>query len=189
MAEIVYGDQSISDPIQKLIDIFESQDWDGTLYIGYPILTNIEGTIRVDALYVSINTGVVVFDAGHLDAARADSDSFEEIEAEQTRFFAAINAKLLENPELLSRRSLLIPITIITLTSYKSFTKDDVIISTLEDVPKKIPSFDPLSPRQYEVLNSVIERTATIRPKKRRNNVKAEHSRGAILKEIESQHR
>jgi hypothetical protein len=51
MAEIVYGDQAVSEPLQNLVRLFQDPIYSGTLYIGYPILTNIEGTIRVDARY------------------------------------------------------------------------------------------------------------------------------------------
>jgi superfamily I DNA and RNA helicase len=185
MAEIVYGDQSISEVMRNLVRMLEPAEWDGTLYIGYPVLTNVEGTVRVDALYVSQSAGVVVFDTAHLDATRGNGPLIAEISAAQDRYFAAINAKLLESPDLLVHRRLIVPITVISLSSRESFNIDAVVVSTPEDVLHNIPNDANLEGTLFETLNAIIERTATIRPKKRRANVKKHDSRGAILKEIE----
>src|SRR5215475_6876814 len=110
MADIVYGDQALSEPIQQLARIFQDSRYDGTLYIGYPILSNVEGTVRVDALYVSRAAGVAIFDANHLHVTTSDQTALREVRDAQDKYFAAINSKLLESPELLERRKLAIPI-------------------------------------------------------------------------------
>lgn len=120
-AEIVYGDQALSEPVQKLVDLFQNNGYEGTLYIGYPILSNVEGTVRVDALYVSPSSGVVVFDANHLQIDEADEKGLDEIRETQNRYFAAINSKPLETPELLERRKLAVPITIVSISSDADF--------------------------------------------------------------------
>jgi superfamily I DNA and RNA helicase len=104
MAEIVYGEQAVSEVARELIRIFEGSDWSGTLYIGYPILSNIEGTVRTDALYVSQRSGVVIFDTNHLQVRQSDSGLLEQVRNVQDKLFAAISSKLLETPELLERR-------------------------------------------------------------------------------------
>jgi hypothetical protein len=83
MAEIVYGDQALSEPVQQLARLFQDNRYEGTLYIGYPILSNVEGTVRVDALYVSRASGVVVFDANHLHVAESDERGIEEVRQAQ----------------------------------------------------------------------------------------------------------
>src|SRR5262245_7822051 len=185
MADIVYGDQGLSEPVQQLARLFQNSRYDGTLYIGYPILSNVEGTVRVDALYVSRASGVVVFDANHLHASDSDVAGIEEIRQAQDRYFAAINSKLLETPELLERRQLAIPIVIISIATDASFVKGDVIVSTIENIEKLIPNDATISDVKFRILNSVIERTATIRPQKKRANVSKRDSRGALLRHIE----
>ncbi len=185
MAEIVYGEQAISGPLQGLVEIFQRPAYAGTLYIGYPILTNVEGTVRVDALYVAQSTGIVVFDARHLNARDDDVSVMLDVQSSQDRFFAAIQSKLLETPELLSRRQLAIPITTISITTDVNQKIGDAQLSTIENIPRVLRQDAGLSDDQYKILSSVIERTATIRPKKRRGNVTQANSRGAILKQIE----
>jgi hypothetical protein len=86
MAEIVYGEHALSEPIQQLAAIFESSDYQGTFYIGYPILSNVEGTVQVDALYTSKSSGVVVFDTHHLTVTKNDKN-IEDVSAAQDRYF------------------------------------------------------------------------------------------------------
>ena len=185
MAEIVYGDQALSEPVQQLARLFQDNRYEGTLYIGYPILSNVEGTVRVDALYVSRASGVVVFDANHLHVAESDERGIEEVRQAQDRYFAAINSKLLETPELLERRKLAIPIVIISITTDANFVRGDLVVSTIENIQRLIPSDAGLSDDKFKLLNSVIERTATIRPQKKRTNVTKRDSRGATLLHVE----
>lgn len=50
MADVVYGEQVLSGPLQELVSLFEKPGYDGTLYLGYPILSNVEGTVKVDGI-------------------------------------------------------------------------------------------------------------------------------------------
>jgi superfamily I DNA and RNA helicase len=96
-----------------------------------------------------------------------------------------LNSKLLETTELLHRRHLAVPITIITISTNSTFNRGDVVVSTVESIPTVLPHKAALSVAQFEILNSVLERTATIRPKKRRANITRPESRGGTLKTIE----
>ena len=185
MAEIVYGEQAVSEPLQNLVQLFQNQNYSGTLYIGYPILTNVEGTVRVDALYVAQDAGVVVFDLEHLSVQPDDPSAVRQLQTIQDRYFAAIQSKLLETPELLARRQLTIPISTISISTTADTILDDAKLSTIERLPNVIPSDADLTVHQYQILNSVIERTATIRPRKKRTNVTLGDSRGAKLKKLE----
>src|SRR5262249_27803884 len=111
--------------------------------------------------------------------------AIEEVRQVQDRYFAAINSKLLETPELLKRRKLVIPITVMTISTESDFTIGDVLVTRIENVREHIPDDVDLPDQTFRVLNSVVERTATIRPQKKRANVSKQNSRGAILRHIE----
>jgi superfamily I DNA and RNA helicase len=185
MAEIVYGDQAVSEPLQKLVELFQGPEYDGTFYIGYPILTNVEGTVRVDALYVAPNAGVVVFDVGHLSVQADDEAALADLQKAQDRYYAAIQSKLLETPELMVRRALVVPITTISISTNADVEVGGALLSTIENLGEVLPEDAELTETQFQILNSVIERTATIRPRKRRLNVTRQTSRGAIMRELE----
>lgn len=185
MAEIVFGEQALSAPMQQLVEVFKDDAYDGTFYIGYPILNNVEGTIRVDALYVSREYGVVVFETGHLDTTEDDDEAIDELGDLQNRYFAAVSSKLLESPELLRNRRLDVHVTIISISSNANFNHNDAIVSTVEAVDDHLPDDAKLSDEKFRVLNSVIERTATLRPVKKRTNVSHVGSRGSVLRKLE----
>jgi superfamily I DNA and RNA helicase len=185
MADVVYGEQVLSGPLQELVSLFEKPGYDGTLYLGYPILSNVEGTVKVDGIYVSRDAGVVVFDSSHLEVSEADPIAIADVRTAQNRFFAAINSKLLESTDLLERRRLVVPITVVSISGNANFQTDEVIVSTVERVAEHVPNDAHLSTEKFRALNSVIERTATIRPQKKRLNVLKQNSRGAVLRVIE----
>ena len=185
MAEIVYGDQAVQEPLQRLVTLFENDHFSGTFYIGYPILANVDGTVRVDALYVSGSAGVVVFDLANLNFDPDRDGDVAEVQAIQNKYYAALQSKLLETPDLLVRRRLVVPITTISISIDKNFTENDTFVRRIDDVVDAMPADAGLTGSQYQILNSVIERTATIRPKKKRSNIANPGSRGAIMKELE----
>ena len=47
---------------EKLVHFFEKSKYDGYLYIGYPILFTGDDSITVDALWVSREHGIIIFD-------------------------------------------------------------------------------------------------------------------------------
>ena len=185
MAEIVYGDQAVLEPLQDLVRLFQDSAYGGTFYIGYPILSNVEGTVRVDALYVAQDSGIIIFDVSHLNTLLDDPTAISELQRAQDRHFAAIQSKLLETPELLLRRQLTVPIATISISTTVNGVVGEAQLSTIENLPAIIPHNAALTAQQFQILNSVIERTATIRPRKKRANVSNVNSRGATLKEIE----
>jgi len=67
MVEIVYSDRVASEPIQTLVKFFEDSAYAGTLYVGCPISNDVKGVVRVDALYVAKDAGVIVLDVSHLN--------------------------------------------------------------------------------------------------------------------------
>jgi superfamily I DNA and RNA helicase len=73
----------------------------------------------------------------------------------------------------------------ISISTTANLTLGEAQLSTIENLPNILPLDVWLTPPQYQILNSVIGRTATIRPRKRRTNVTRDNSRGATLKELE----
>lgn len=63
MINIIRGDTTKPVSTKRLVDYFnEQQGLEGTLYIGYPIIGTVEGALNIDALLVTKEHGVVIFD-------------------------------------------------------------------------------------------------------------------------------
>ncbi len=187
MADIIFGDHSPAEPVKELAGLFSNDLFSGTLYLGYPILNNASGAVRIDALYVSEEYGVVAFDFQNYSITHLNEEAFDAIKKVQDNLYAAISSKLYETPELMNRRKLVIDVQTVSVSATITDKKDGVIISIVDNIINSLERGDRLSPDHFRHLNSTIERTATIRPKKKRTEVSNLNSKGGKIKEIEKQ--
>jgi superfamily I DNA and RNA helicase len=186
MVDVVYGAIALTPVQQELVTAVSATGVPGTLYLGYPILNSATGNVELDAMLVSQNTGVVAFDlscyARHL-ANGPDNDVLDR----QDRLYAAITSKLSEEPRLVRRRELLIRPTIVSVSAEHDINEDDVVVSTLTGIGDLLGRLLGPVPELLPIVNSVLERTTTLRPKKARLAVSKADSKGTKLKRIEEQ--
>ena len=62
MLNLVAGHKSNPLAANILIELLSDVEMNGTLYIGYPILADVEETVFIDALLTAQEHGVVVID-------------------------------------------------------------------------------------------------------------------------------
>ncbi|WP_109314215.1 DEAD/DEAH box helicase [Pseudovibrio ascidiaceicola] len=184
MVDVVYGQVALSDAAKRLVQVVSDQNLDGTLYIGYPILTSANGAVEIDAMLISQQTGLLAFDLSNLAASNAEED--EHVVDLQDRLFAAITSKLSEEPQLVRRRQLQVPIQIVTISEESSSSFEETHIKTTDDIAHYIAGLTGIDQSKFEILNSVIERATILRPKKNRSSVQRVDSKGQKLKVIES---
>jgi superfamily I DNA and RNA helicase len=157
------------------------QDLSGYLYIGYPIIGTVNGAFRIDALWISEEKGIVVF---NLVEAK-DFAGYEDYQADCAN---KIEAKLKGYKELVSKRSLCIAISVVTFAPTVSkipeheenypLCNEESLKSTLNGI-----SWD--KPEYYKNLVSVLQVISTIRKSKKRRDISNAESRGARLQAIE----
>ena len=185
MIDVIYGERSNPQAARILVEAVEnlSEETNGTLYLGYPIIP-LEGTsATVDAVFTTKEHGLVVFDF------RSDNLNTEEINDRQIEIETAFKVRLLENRSLRKRADLAIDINVISLvTAAENRSLDEApYIATAADIPGLVQSFRELSDEHYKSLNASIQRTVTLRPPRARDNVKKEQSKGSALKKIEAE--
>ena len=81
----------------------EWKEWSGKLFIGYPIVGGTGGAHRIDALLVSNERGLVVFDL-------IEGSDLGDFRARQDETANLLDAKLRTQPGLTRRRELRVPI-------------------------------------------------------------------------------
>ncbi|MFM6861876.1 MAG: hypothetical protein ACKPKG_14700, partial [Dolichospermum sp.] len=111
MVNVIRGDIN-NKPVssKRLADYFERRDdIDGNLYLGYPIIGTSQGGYQIDALLVSRQHGVIIF-----NIIEGSQLSIETDEAAQDESFTKVQAKLLGNPNLLKKRTLMVHIGVLT---------------------------------------------------------------------------
>src|ERR1700676_1971247 len=104
MINIVWGSTDNPVSARRLADMLAAaQALDGTLYIGYPIIGTPDGSYPLDALLVSPQKGLVLFD---LVEGKVLPDNYG---ASQDEAFNKMQAKLLQHQSLISKRRLVAP--------------------------------------------------------------------------------
>lgn len=182
MVEIIKGKTKKTDVSNALEDFFkESKRYKGKLYIGYPILYSGGESIILDALWISQEKGIVIFDLieGTLPKNR---------EKHRDSLHNKVESKLKQHDRLTQSRSLLVDIEVITyaplseqsgqskLTAFSDADLAGLIDELVWDIPD-----DNIYGKTLSVIQSVIK----IKPLIDRSYVIKEKSRGAIIKRLE----
>lgn len=169
----------------RLASFFEGvkDRFDGTLYLGYPIIGTSEGGFQIDAMLITRQTGVVIF---NIVEGVEFNHNYIDIQDEN---FTKLTSKLIQHKELTEKRKLVIDINTVTYSpAYKNLV-DPVegypYLLTDLDLDKYLGSLNWKSNHYFEQVVSVLQSITTIRRNKSRDYVKKTDSRGAKLKKLE----
>ncbi|MEG4802794.1 ATP-binding domain-containing protein [Microcoleus sp. ARI1-B5] len=186
MVNVIRGDVDKPESSRRLAELFEKRaDIDGSLYLGYPIIGTSQGGYQIDALLVSREHGVVIFNIVE------GTDTSLNIEEVQDESINKIQSKLLQHKILTHKRKLMVEVGVVTFAPAWSsrpnniFWEDYPIITSEADLSKYLNQQKWKSSEYFEGLNSVIQAMTSIRKRKQRNYVLKENSRGAKLQKLE----
>ena len=160
-------------------------DFSGQLFIGYPIVSTPEGRHRIDALLVSPDLGLVVFDLVE-GTVPGDYRSRQDDSANK------LEARLKTHRALMRRRDLRVPIH--TLSFAPAVREPDVgadpdyPLADRGTLPHALRRFawDESEQSAYEAALSAIENISSIRKSRKQRSATRPDSRGARLEKLES---
>jgi superfamily I DNA and RNA helicase len=185
MLELVIGSKDKL-AVNKLISELEDISLDGTLYVGYPILETMDDPIFTDAMLISKQYGLVIFDLEENDPNSANF--WDILEERQDDLHSAVTQKLLSYKPLRKRRDLAVDIIVITYLPYDvSLPPDKGVLVAGPGRLQNVLSDSPIEDEYIKPLNAAIQRVTNLKPRKKRSSVKRSDSRGAILKQIEKE--
>ena len=188
MLDIVFGSAGQSVPETNLRQAIQALLPNGTLYFSYPIFEDVEGLTNADALLVTDEHGLIVFDLSTKSYLDEDFDSWiNEVAQKQDDIFRNIHGILFRNRDLVQKRKLVIEPAIITvLPEYPQEKFDsDICITTPDRLHEILKNLSPISEVHKLALNASIQRISTIKPRKKRDNIKSDSSYGFTLSNIE----
>ena len=170
----------------ELYRVLSSQtDLHGQLFIGYPIVGTPAGPFMLDALWISKQSGMVVFDL-------IEGRQLGDHESRQDEAATMLEARLKTHKGLIARRDLLIPIH--TVSYFPSPVPPNLGQSNtvypvadeanIAEVLRDLEWLDP-NDEIFEKALSAVESVSSIRQDKARRVVRSEDSRGAKLKKLE----
>jgi len=186
MLNIVRGDfKNKPESSKQLANFFETikENYEGTLYIGYPIIGTANGGFKIDSLLITKETGLVAF---HIEEGTNPTTEYKDI---QDEIFTKIQSKLFQYKELTTRRNLAIDINVLTYApvwqNIPEQEEDYPCLIDNDNLKKFISKINWTKTEYYEQLLAVLQSITTIRKNKSRDYVQKEDSRGAKLKNLE----
>lgn len=185
MLQIVIGRNKRNMMAQSaLITATKAADLDGTLYLGYPIIATADQMVTIDALLTTKEHGVVAIDFLSPDADGGPN----EVRERQDDAHNAVFRKLLDFKPLVSKRTLSVPVQVLSFGPEEIDLGDaELICAGPNSILRKLADFPPISEDQLRLVNAAIQRVTTIKPSTKRTNVEKANSRGAIIQKIEKE--
>ncbi len=185
---IIRGTDSNPHLSDELIKALSSLSLNGTLYLGFPIISIDDETNHCDVMFLSEKYGIIVFDFNNRNFS-----NYEEIETTHDKLYLALKSKLTQHMELTKKegreRVLDIPIEIILFSHNipNNFKEDSSIICANPNNLKEAIFLlsDKLDPKYIQPLKAAIDSVKTIKPRKKRAGVSKIDSKGGKLKIIE----
>ncbi|MDR1896049.1 MAG: ATP-binding domain-containing protein [Prevotellaceae bacterium] len=184
MVTVIQGTTNKPVSAQRLAGFFVNHsEYDGFLYVGYPIIGTAEGPYPIDALLVSPQKGLIIF-------CLVENQNTSDIEGIQDDSFNKLDSKLRAHKELMDGRELRIPIRPVT---FAPVYHTDVINASMRDYPvcneENLKEWLDIltweTPVYYEKLVSVLQAISTIRKGRKKRDVQKTDSLGAKLKKLE----
>ena len=184
--DIVQGTSHRATASRALVELISRQsDWSGLLFIGYPIINTSEGRHLIDALLVSADKGIVVFDL--IEGVHTDDYGLRQDDSANK-----LESRLKSHRELMRRRDLLIPVHTISFAPGVNnpglYVEDDYPLVNASSLIQELTKFTWQNPDKevHEKALSEIENISTIRKSRINRTVKQEVSRGGKLKNLEN---
>ena len=182
--EVVRGAVRDTVATEGLIDALRKLEVTGTIYAGYPVIASADSAHTIEAMLVSPDYGLVAFTLTSI------GENIDEVKELQDQVYYLINSNLGKHENLRKGRDLAVTPNVISFYAAKEgvprnykqykFANEDTLKRTLEGC-------DGVQPEYFKALCAAIQRVTTIKPVKKRENVKSQTSRGAILKIIEKE--
>jgi len=179
MVNIVWGATKKPVSSYQLAEFFQDNpQHQGNLFIGYPIIGTPEGPYPIDAIWLSREKGLVLF---NLIEGR-NTDGFEEAE---DLSYNTLESKLRNHKSLMNGRRLIITPNVITFAPAAPIREGSPLFNSLNlnDYIDSLPEAG--NAEAFESVLAVIQSISTIRKGKRKRTTQKEDSKGAILKRLE----
>lgn len=171
-----------SGELKSLMKSFD--DVSGALFIGYPILGTPDGLHRIDALLVSPERGLVVFDL-------VEGTSLGDYRTRQDDSANMLEARLRTYRKLVERRRLLVPVHTLSfapgVVAGDALENDDYPVADKETLLRALQGrwWDDSNEDAFKAALSAIENVTSIRKNRTKRMVRRPDSRGAKLQKLE----
>lgn len=179
--DIVRGAIKNPEASMELVSIIKEiqADYNGTLFLAYPLMATADNIVTIDALLITREKGLIAF-------IFDDGNNSEE---KQNQLYFQITNTLNSYETLRKGRSLAIKPNVISFFSVDNIKEsyDEYVFANKNNLSEEIASINGFDPSYYEKLLEALQKISSLKPKKKRKNIRIETSRGSKIKYIEQQ--
>ena len=190
MLEVTHGQTKNQLVANDLRSLLVASGFNGSLYIGYPILATADESITVDALLVTLEHGLVAFLFGdQSQIVNTALETWRSLSDRQDQLFVAVENNLRRHGTLRKGRRLAIEVQILTVLPNAVNVPEglDGEYADLDNLLSVIEKHPPIDEQYFRPLQAALQRVSTIRPPKRRTRISSSDSKGAVLSRIEAE--
>lgn len=182
MITVINGVTSKQILANELLSLLNTMELDGYFYLGYPVLGGMDGKIKVDALLVCRQCGLVIFD---LEMSTEDESGNKTALLDD--LYNNMEARLKRYSYLSNRRKLQVPINVICYAPrYKEGGED--IFTSAEELKEYLEELSwDVSTDYYGRLLEAIQMISQIKKRGNRTNLRNDSSKGTRLRMLENQ--
>ncbi len=182
MLTIIRGVTTKQALAEEVIGILEKVGFDGYLYLGYPVLAGMDVALKVDALLVSKQCGLVIFDLD-MTSDEKTGDKIELLDG----LYNNMESRLKRYSYLSERRKLQVPINVVSYAP-RYRTGSEEICTSKESLEVYLRDLSWAGCEKYYMkLLEAIQMISQIKKRGRRGKLQFAESKGAKLKAIEDQ--
>jgi superfamily I DNA and RNA helicase len=188
--EIIRSFMSKPAAMERLVSAFEAANLtEGTLWVGFPLLSDSTSTFSVDALFLSQAHGMVVFDV-------VEGANLGDFAARQDDLSRLVQAKLLREKALSRKGQVLVPISTCTFApallaagvADARESEPDYELLTINDVDQHLANVirqQLVDVALVQRAKSALQNMSNLRKRSFRRHVERVDSRGAKLQRLE----
>lgn len=186
--DIIRGKISQPVPTESLVNTItkyfeENEDDTGSLYLGYPLSANADYKVTIDALLISKKCGAIIF------VFPKDIGNNELIKEEQDTMYYNLDFYFKKYISLKKGRNLSFSPKVISVvpTIISDINDPNYIVVSDKEIPDILNDEIELDDDTYQKICEALQKVASIKPKKKRQNVKDSKSFGGKIKRIEKE--
>lgn len=181
---VVFGDAKNREASNQLAQVLEQELSQGTLFLGFPVISNADETIEIDALLVAESVGIVAF---LLNPDQPQQELQWDAAAEvQNSAHLMLKTHLARSASLRRGRNLAVEVN--TLTVFPGDTQpheqDGALFVGLTRIAEALGRFEAVTPELEKAIHSALQRVPGARNSKDRLNALKPGSKGSKLREI-----
>lgn len=185
MIDFVFGKKSNPQAVDDLVKSLHDRNYKGTLYVGFPIFDVDDDAILTDAVLITKEHGVIVFD---LTTFKYSTEETDDIIEYQDDLYRGISRKFLSERSLVKKRQLKFDLHVVSVRhDADDFDKDDIECLNFNEISEFVEQCEPLDECTYKLIHATLQKTNVLKPSRKRKKITKEKSLGFAIKSIEKE--